>query len=104
MGAPCLPLGCVVAGAGAAAPLPLPAACVRIPEGDPPPVQAGAKALAGFPGETITEAGDGGTWAPDGKSIYYVELDESHRPYRVRRHVLGTADTAEYRASMAAAV
>ncbi|MEO6012231.1 MAG: S9 family peptidase [Devosia sp.] len=42
-------------------------------------------------GETITEAGDGGTWAPDGKSIYYVELDDSHRPYRVRRHVLGTA-------------
>jgi oligopeptidase B len=41
-------------------------------------------------GETIEEAGDGGTWAPDGKSIYYVELDESHRPYRVRRHVLGT--------------
>jgi oligopeptidase B len=42
-------------------------------------------------GEVIVEAGDGGTWAPDGKSLYYVELDDSHRPYRVRRHVLGTA-------------
>ncbi len=41
-------------------------------------------------GEIITESGDGGTWAPDGKSIYYTELDESHRPYRIRRHVLGT--------------
>jgi oligopeptidase B len=42
-------------------------------------------------GEVIEEAGDGGTWAPDGQSIYYTELDESHRPYRVRRHVVGTA-------------
>ncbi len=44
-------------------------------------------------GETITEAGDGGTWAPDGKSLYYVELDESHRPFRVRQHVLGAPQT-----------
>lgn len=41
-------------------------------------------------GEIIEQAGDGGTWSPDGTSIYYVELDESHRPYRVRRHKLGT--------------
>jgi oligopeptidase B len=41
-------------------------------------------------GEVIEEAGDGGTWAPDGKSLYYTELDESHRPFRVRRHVIGT--------------
>ena len=41
-------------------------------------------------GETIVDAGDGGTWSPDGTAIYYVELDESHRPFRVRRHVLGT--------------
>jgi oligopeptidase B len=46
-------------------------------------------------GETIEEAGDGGTWSPDGKSLYYVELDESHRPYRVRRHVLGTPQEAD---------
>jgi oligopeptidase B len=42
-------------------------------------------------GEAIVEAGDGGLWAPDGKALYYVELDESHRPFRVRRHRLGTA-------------
>ena len=42
-------------------------------------------------GETITDTADGGTWAPDGKSLYYTEFDDSHRPFRVRRHVLGTA-------------
>ena len=41
-------------------------------------------------GETITEAGDGGTWSADGRALYYVELDENHRPFRVRRHRLGT--------------
>ena len=46
-------------------------------------------------GETIEEAGDGGTWAPDGKSLYYTELDESHRPYRIRRHVLGTPQSED---------
>ncbi len=45
--------------------------------------------------ETIAEAGDGGTWAPDGTALYYVELDESHRPYRVRRHRLGTAQAED---------
>ncbi|HZY68169.1 MAG TPA: S9 family peptidase, partial [Devosia sp.] len=41
------------------------------------------------------EAGDGGTWAPDGRSILYVELDDSHRPFRVRRHVLGTPQSED---------
>ena len=40
-------------------------------------------------GEIIENAGDGGTWSPDGTAIYYVELDDSHRPFRVRRHSLG---------------
>ncbi len=31
-------------------------------------------------GEIIEQAGDGGTWSPDGTSLYYVELDDSHRP------------------------
>jgi oligopeptidase B len=46
-------------------------------------------------GETIEEAGDGGTWAPDGTSIYYTELDESHRPFRVRRHIIGTPQSED---------
>ncbi|RYE11220.1 MAG: S9 family peptidase [Hyphomicrobiales bacterium] len=46
-------------------------------------------------GEVITEAGDGGVWAPDGRSLYYTELDDSHRPFRVRQHILGTQQTAD---------
>jgi oligopeptidase B len=46
-------------------------------------------------GEIIENAGDGGTWSPDGTALYYVELDESHRPFRVRRHVLGTPQSAD---------
>jgi len=42
-------------------------------------------------GETIEEVAEGVVWAPDSLSFYYVEYDDSHRPFRVRRHVLGTA-------------
>jgi oligopeptidase B len=41
-------------------------------------------------GETLEEVGGGGIWSADSKSLYYVELDDSHRPFRVRRHLLGT--------------
>ncbi|HEY4203251.1 MAG TPA: S9 family peptidase [Devosiaceae bacterium] len=34
-------------------------------------------------------AGDG-VWSSDSKSFYYTELDDNHRPFRVRQHVLGT--------------
>ncbi|MEQ1901329.1 MAG: S9 family peptidase [Devosia sp.] len=40
--------------------------------------------------EAIEQTADDGVWAADGKSIYYSEYDENHRPFRVRRHVLGT--------------
>ncbi len=46
-------------------------------------------------GEVITETADGGVWSPDSQAIYYTELDESHRPFRVRRHQLGTPQTAD---------
>jgi oligopeptidase B len=46
-------------------------------------------------GEIITEAGDGGLWAADGLSFYYTELDENHRPFRIRRHRMGTAQAAD---------
>jgi oligopeptidase B len=39
--------------------------------------------------ETLEEVAEGVVWAPDSRSFYYVEYDESHRPFRVRRHVLG---------------
>ena len=34
-------------------------------------------------------AGDG-VWSADSTALYYTELDDNHRPFRVRRHVLGT--------------
>ena len=46
-------------------------------------------------GEVIVEAADGGAWSPDGRAIYYTEFDESHRPFRVRRHQLGTPQSAD---------
>ncbi|MDR3475233.1 MAG: S9 family peptidase [Devosia sp.] len=45
--------------------------------------------------EVIEDIAEGVVWAPDSRSFYYVEYDESHRPFRVRRHVLGTAQAAD---------
>ncbi|HTJ59187.1 MAG TPA: S9 family peptidase [Devosiaceae bacterium] len=42
-------------------------------------------------GEIVADVADGVVWSADSKSFYYVEYDDSHRPFRVRRHVLGTA-------------
>jgi oligopeptidase B len=41
-------------------------------------------------GETLEQIAGGGTWSEDSKSLYYTELDENHRPFRVRCHRLGT--------------
>ncbi len=44
------------------------------------------------PGRTARRSrrlADGVVWAPDSLSFYYVEHDESRRPFRVRRHWLG---------------
>ncbi|HWA19972.1 MAG TPA: S9 family peptidase [Devosia sp.] len=41
-------------------------------------------------GEVIADAADDGVWSADSRSIYYTEYDDNHRPYRVRRHELGT--------------
>jgi oligopeptidase B len=43
--------------------------------------------------EEIAGASDQIVWAEDSRSLYYVELDDNHRPARVRRHRLGA--TAE---------
>lgn len=46
--------------------------------------------------ETITNTngdvyGHGGVeWANDGRSFFYATLDDSQRPYRIHRHILGT--------------
>jgi len=41
-------------------------------------------------GETIEDVAGGGVWSADSSAIYYSEYDDNHRPFRVRRHVLGT--------------
>ncbi|GGA54884.1 S9 family peptidase [Pelagibacterium lentulum] len=45
--------------------------------------------------ETIEKVGSGATWANNSKSFYYVELDENHRPFRVRQHKLGTPQSED---------
>jgi len=40
-------------------------------------------------GERIVETAGGAVWSADSKALYYTEFDESHRPFRVRRHVIG---------------
>ena len=46
-------------------------------------------------GEVITESAGDVTWLPDSSGFFYTEFDESHRPFRVRRHRLGTPQTAD---------
>jgi len=46
-------------------------------------------------GEVIEDVAEGVVWAADSRSFYYVEYDDSHRPFRVRRHVLGTPQAAD---------
>ena len=41
-------------------------------------------------GEVLENIAGGGVWSPDATALYYSEYDDNHRPYRVRRHVLGT--------------
>lgn len=41
--------------------------------------------------ERIEKSGSGAVWANDSSRFYYVELDENHRPFRVREHVPGTS-------------
>jgi oligopeptidase B len=37
----------------------------------------------------------GGVWSADSSALYYTEYDENHRPWRVRRHVLGTPQASD---------
>ena len=39
--------------------------------------------------ETITNTADSVAWANDGKTLFYLQLDDAHRPYRAFRHELG---------------
>lgn len=41
--------------------------------------------------ETITETSGSIVWANDGRTLFYVRVDENHRPSRVFAHVIGTS-------------
>ena len=43
--------------------------------------------------DEMTETGGGGVWSADGKYLFYIRLDENHRPSKLFRHKMGT-DTA----------
>ena len=45
--------------------------------------------------EKLEDVGDELVWAADSRSFYYIEYDDSHRPFRVRRHRLGTPQAAD---------
>jgi oligopeptidase B len=40
--------------------------------------------------EVIPDTGGGCVWAEDSRTVFYVRLDENHRPLYVYRHTLGT--------------
>ncbi len=41
--------------------------------------------------EAVTNAEPGFVWANDGDTLFYVALDEHHRPHRVYRHTVGAS-------------
>jgi len=44
----------------------------------------------------IIEKSSGGiVWANDSKSIYYTELNSSHRPYRIMQHLIGEKQSSD---------
>jgi len=45
--------------------------------------------------ETIIETRGGMVWAADHRTLFYVRLDENHRPLMIYRHRLGTAAEAD---------
>ena len=45
--------------------------------------------------EVIKDTAGSYVWSNDSSAIYYTEYDGNHRPYRVRRHVIGTEQSAD---------
>ena len=45
--------------------------------------------------DQLINAGASAVWDATGGSIFYLQFDESHRPFRVVRHILGTATNAD---------
>ncbi|UYN99662.1 MAG: S9 family peptidase [Devosia sp.] len=45
--------------------------------------------------EVIRETAGSYVWSNDSRALYYTEYDDNHRPYRIRRHDIGTAQDAD---------
>jgi len=45
--------------------------------------------------EVIRDTAGGYVWSNDSAAIYYAEYDDNHRPFRIRRHDLGTEQAAD---------
>ncbi|KRB01400.1 peptidase S9 [Devosia sp. Root685] len=45
--------------------------------------------------DVIKDTAGSYVWSNDSSAIYYTEYDDNHRPYRVRRHDIGTAQSAD---------
>jgi len=45
--------------------------------------------------DQIEKTAGGFEWSSDSRLLFYTELDENHRPFRVRRHRLGTPQSAD---------
>ena len=45
--------------------------------------------------DTLTGTDGSAVWSADGKSLYYVRIDDNHRPSRVLRHRIGTEMAAD---------
>ncbi len=46
-------------------------------------------------GDSLTQIDNSMEWGNDGKTVFYLTMDESHRPYRFYRHVLGTSQAKD---------
>jgi oligopeptidase B len=45
--------------------------------------------------DLIEETGGDAVWCRDGSALYYIRLDDNHRPLRIFRHVLGEDQAAD---------
>lgn len=45
--------------------------------------------------EVLENIAGGGVWSADSRSLYYTEYDNNHRPFRVRRHLIGTPQASD---------
>ncbi|TCT37644.1 S9 family peptidase [Martelella mediterranea] len=45
--------------------------------------------------DKLENTGGDAVWAPDGKSLFYTEVDENHRPSKVFHHIIGTEQSED---------